>query len=226
MAQYTLPDLPYDYAALEPHISARIMQLHHDKHHKAYVDGANKALEQIQEAREKGNLASVGPLERALAFNVSGHVLHSLFWQNLTPNGGGEPSGELASAITRDFGSFAHFKEQMTKTAATIMGSGWAALAWEPLGERLVTVQIYDHQSNVTQAGLPIMVIDAWEHAFYLQYVNEKAKFFDAIWNIWNWDDVGARFESVRQIDLSLNRSGSKATPQRAQDRPQATRLS
>jgi len=161
MAQYTLPDLPYDYAALEPHISARIMQLHHDKHHKAYVDGANKALEQIQEAREKGNLASVGPLERALAFNVSGHVLHSLFWQNLTPNGGGEPSGELASAITRDFGSFAHFKEQMTKTAATIMGSGWAALAWEPLGERLVTVQIYDHQSNVTQAGLPIMVQDA-----------------------------------------------------------------
>ncbi len=226
MAQYTLPDLPYDYAALEPHISARIMQLHHDKHHKAYVDGANKALEQIQEAREKGNLASVGPLERALAFNVSGHVLHSLFWQNLTPNGGGEPTGGLATAITRDFGSFAHFKEQMTKTAATIMGSGWAALAWEPLGERLVTVQVYDHQSNVTQAGLPIMVIDAWEHAFYLQYVNEKAKFFDAIWNLWNWDDIGARLESVRQIDLSLNRSESKATPQRAQDRPQATRLS
>jgi len=226
MAQYTLPELPYDYAALEPHISGRIMQLHHDKHHKAYVDGANKALEQIQEAREKGNLATIGALERALAFNVSGHVLHSLFWLNLTPSGGGEPKGELASAIARDFGSFALFKEQMTKTAATIMGSGWAALVWEPLGQHLVTTQIYDHQANVTQGGFPLMVIDAWEHAFYLQYVNEKAKFFEAIWNLWNWQDIERRLQSARQVDLSLNRSESKSTPQRAPERPQATRLS
>ena len=227
MADYTLPDLPYDYAALEPHISARIMELHHDKHHKAYVDGANKALEQIQEAREQGNLATVGPLERALAFNISGHVLHSLFWQNLTPNGGGEPAGDLAAALAQDFGSFALFKDQMNKTAATIMGSGWAALCWEPLGQRLVTVQIYDHQSNVTQAGVPLMVIDAWEHAFYLQYVNEKAKFFDAIWNLWNWRDIGLRLQAARQLEINLGADReSKSTPQSVREHPRTTRLS
>jgi Fe-Mn family superoxide dismutase len=204
MAQYALPDLKYDYGALEPHISGKIMELHHDKHHAGYVKGANTALDKLAEARSKDDHAGVATLEKALAFNLSGHVLHSLFWQNLAAKGGDRPSGKLAEAIKNDFGSFEAFRKQMTAAASTIMGSGWAALVWEPVGKRLITTQIYDHQSNVTQAGLPLMVIDAWEHAFYLQYQNRKTEFFDAVWNVWNWSDVAARYEAAEKANLSL----------------------
>jgi Fe-Mn family superoxide dismutase len=197
MAKYTLPELSFDYGALEPHISARIMELHHGKHHAAYVQGANKAVEQLEEARAKGDFASLPALERALAFNVSGHVLHSLFWTNLGPRGGARPEGALAAALERDFGGFDAFKRQLTSAAASIMGSGWAALGWEPLGRRLLITQIYDHQSNVTQGSQPIMVLDAWEHAYYLQYENRKTEFFDAIWSCWAWPEIGKRYERV-----------------------------
>ena len=202
MTRYKLPDLPYDYAALEPHVSGAIMELHHDKHHKAYVEGANRAIEQLLEAREGEDFSQIGAIHRALAFNVSGHVLHSLFWQNLTPKGGGRPTGGLAEAIDRDFGSFDRFKKQMVQTAATIMGSGWAALVWEPLTRRLGTLQIHDHQSEVTQGSVPLLVLDAWEHAYYLQYKNEKAKFFEAIWNVWNWADVARRYEGAQKLEI------------------------
>jgi Fe-Mn family superoxide dismutase len=204
MPNYTLPDLRYDYAALEPHISGKIMELHHDKHHAAYVKGANTALEKLDEARQKEDFTRLGALEKALAFNLSGHVLHSLFWQNLTPKGGGRPSGELAAAIDEHFGGFEKLKKQMTEVAGTIMGSGWAALVWEPVGRRLLTTQIYDHQSNLSQGGMPILVLDAWEHAFYLQYQNRKTEFFDAIWNVWNWQDAADRFDSARQVNVEL----------------------
>jgi Fe-Mn family superoxide dismutase len=204
MTRYALPDLPYDYGALEPHISGKIMQLHHDKHHKAYVDNANKTLEKLAEVRSKGDFTTIAALERTLAFNVSGHVLHSIFWRNLAPKGGGQPTGALADAITRDFGSFDAFKTQLTQVSATIMGSGWGALVWEPLTERLQTVQIYDHQSNITQGGIPLMVADAWEHAFYLQYQSDKAKFFEALWNIWNWSDISERFAAAQQLKIGL----------------------
>jgi superoxide dismutase, Fe-Mn family len=198
MATYTLPELTYDFGALEPHLSARILELHHDKHHAAYVKGANTALERLEEARAKGELAALPALERALAFNLSGHVLHSLFWTNLAPKAGGRPGGALAEALGRDFGSFDAFKRQLSEAAATLMGSGWAALVWEPLGKRLLISQIYDHQSNVAQGGAPLMVLDAWEHAYYLQYENRKTDFFEAVWNLWNWGDVERRFESAR----------------------------
>jgi Fe-Mn family superoxide dismutase len=204
MPQYTLPDLRYDYGALEPHISGRIMELHHDKHHAAYVKGANTTLEKLAQAREKDDLSTLAGLERALAFHLSGHVLHSLFWQNLAPKSAGRPSGELAAAINEHFGSFEKLKKQLTEVAGTIMGSGWAALMWEPLGKRLITAQIYDHQSNVNQAGVPLLVLDAWEHAFYLQYENRKTEFFEAVWNVWNWDDVSERFETARNADVAL----------------------
>jgi Fe-Mn family superoxide dismutase len=204
MVNYTLPDLRYDYGALEPHISGKIMELHHDKHHAAYVKGANTALEKLDEARDKEDYTRLGALEKALAFNLSGHVLHSLFWQNLTPKGGGRPSGELAAAIDEHFGGFDKLKRQMTEVAGTIMGSGWAALVWEPVGRRLLTTQIYDHQSNLAQGGVPILVLDAWEHAFYLQYQNRKTEFFDAIWNVWNWQDAADRFDSARQFNVEL----------------------
>jgi Fe-Mn family superoxide dismutase len=180
------------------------MQLHHEKHHAGYVKNANRALERLDAAREKEDFTSVAALEKSLAFNLSGHVLHSIFWQNLMKNGGGEPQGGLAEAVSRDFGSFAAFRRQMNEVAASIMGSGWAALVWEPIGRRLLVTQIYDHQSNLAQSGVPLLVLDAWEHAYYLQYRNEKAKFFDAVWNVWNWKDVATRFEAATRLDLRL----------------------
>ncbi len=202
MPTYTLPDLTYDYGALEPHISGRIMELHHDKHHGAYVKGANETLEKLAEVRERGDFAGIAGLEKALAFNVSGHVLHSQFWRNMSPKAGGRPTGDLAQAITADFGSFDAFRRTMVAAASSIMGSGWAALVWEPLAERLITVQIYDHQGNVAQGGTPLLVLDAWEHAFYLQYQNRKAEFFEAVWNVWNWEDVETRFEVARSVNV------------------------
>jgi Fe-Mn family superoxide dismutase len=200
MNPYVLPDLDYDLSALEPHISAEIMELHHGKHHKAYVEAANETLEKIDAARAKNDFSAIAGLEKSLAFNVSGHVLHSIFWKNLRPAGGGEPGGELGRRIILDFGSFAGMKAQLTEAAAKIMGSGWGALVWEPLAKRLLTVQIHDHQSNLALGGVPLMVIDAWEHAYYLQYKNQKAEFFKAVWNLWNWDDVSARFEHATAL--------------------------
>jgi Fe-Mn family superoxide dismutase len=204
MPTYTLPDLEFDYGDLEPHISAEIMRLHHDKHHAAYVKGSNTALEKLADARSKDEFATIALLERQLAFNVSGHVLHSIFWRNLTPDGADFPSGPLAQQIDKDFGAFDAFKNQLVEAATTIMGSGWGALLWDPVGRRLVTAQIHDHQSEVTQAGLPLLVLDAWEHAYYLQYKNEKTKFFQAVWNLWNWEDVARRFQAAQKLDLEL----------------------
>lgn len=204
MPTYVLPDLDYDFGALEPHISGEIMKLHHSGHHKGYVEKANETLEQLEQARDKKDFSRLGALEKALAFNLSGHVLHSVFWKNLVPRGGGEPAGELARLIDRDFGSFQGFKAQLTEIAGTIMGSGWAALVWEPLARRLLTCQIYDHQSNLSQGGVALMVIDAWEHAYYLQYRNQKKAFFDAVWNLWNWEDVGNRLQAARKLDLEV----------------------
>ena len=216
MPTYVLPDLDYDYAALEPHISGEVMQLHHSGHHKGYVEKANETLERLDEARGKQDFTRIGAFEKALAFNLSGHVLHSVFWKNLAPGAGGEPAGELGRLIARDFGGFDPFKAQLTKVAGTIMGSGWATLVWEPLARRLLTCQIYDHQSNLSQGGVVLMVIDAWEHAYYLQYRNQKLAFFDAVWNLWNWEDVNARLEAARRLDLQVPESvgtGSEAVP-------------
>jgi superoxide dismutase, Fe-Mn family len=204
MTQYSLPDLPYDHGALEPHISGKIMELHHGKHHAAYVKNANLTLGRLAEARQAEDYTRLGALEKALAFNLSGHILHSIFWQNLTPKGGDRPGGLLAETIDRDFGDFEKFKRHLTESAASIMGSGWAALTWEPIGERLLVTQIYDHQSNLNQGGVPLMVIDAWEHAYYLQYQNQKKAFFEAVWNLWNWKDVGERFDAARKLHLGL----------------------
>jgi Fe-Mn family superoxide dismutase len=206
MNQYVLPDLPYAYNALEPYISGKIMELHHGKHHAGYVKNANAVLEQLDEARQKDDFARVAALERSLAFNLSGHILHSIFWRNMMPKGGGTPDGELATAIQKDFGGFPRFRKQLTEVAATIMGSGWAALVWEPIGQRLLITQIYDHQSNLAQAGVPLMVLDAWEHAYYLQYQNRKTEFFDAVWNVWNWKDIAARYKSAHQLQLDIGK--------------------
>jgi Fe-Mn family superoxide dismutase len=195
---YTLPDLPYDHGALEPHISGEIMELHHGKHHAAYVKGANAALENLAQARESDDFTMITKLQKDLAFHVSGHVLHSVFWTNLSPDGGGKPDGVLGEQIDRDFGSFDRFRAHMTEAANTVQGSGWALAAWEPEAERIIVQQVYDHQGNHGQGTEPLLAIDAWEHAFYLQYRNVKADFFEAIWNVVNWDDVTARLAAAR----------------------------
>jgi superoxide dismutase, Fe-Mn family len=194
MARYTLPELDYDVSALEPHLSARIVELHHDKHHAAYVDGANTTLEKLQEARESGDFSTINQQEKNLAFHVSGHVLHSLLWKNLSPEGGGTPEGDLAAAVDESFGSFEAFRQQFDAAAMGVQGSGWAALAWEPTGGLLVVEQVYDHQSNLVQGASPLLVLDMWEHAFYLQYENVKGDWVKAFWNLVNWPDVAARF--------------------------------
>ena len=200
MKPYTLPDLPYDYAALEPYYSARMLELHHDKHHAAYVKGVNSTLEKLAAMRASGDLSSIVGLEKTLAFNLSGHVLHTLFWQNLSPEGGDRPEGDLAAAIDECFGSFDGFKAHLTEATSTVQGSGWGALSWEPLGQRLFIEQIYDHQGNVGQSGVILLVIDAWEHAFYLQYENRKPEYVDAMWNIIDWADVQGRFDRARDV--------------------------
>ena len=197
MKPYVLPDLAYDYGALEPHYSARILELHHDKHHKAYVDGVNATLDKLAAVREADDLSAIVGLEKTLAFNLSGHVLHTLFWQNLGPDTPDRPSGELAAALDEHFGSFEAFRKQLSSSASSVQGSGWGALTWEPLGERLFIEQIYDHQGNTGQGGVPLLVIDAWEHAYYLQYENRKTDFFDAVWNVWAWPEIGKRFERL-----------------------------
>jgi Fe-Mn family superoxide dismutase len=207
MNRYTLPDLPYDYAALEPHISGKVMELHHAKHHATYVKNANTVLDQLDEARKKDDFARLAALERSLAFNLSGHILHSIFWKNMMSQGGGTPQGDLASAIQKDFGEFGKFRKQLTEVASTIMGSGWAALVWEPIGKRLLITQIYDHQSNLAQAGVPLMVIDAWEHAYYLQYQNRKTEFFEAVWQVWNWQDIAARYAAAIQLKIDIGKA-------------------
>jgi superoxide dismutase, Fe-Mn family len=200
MKPYELPDLPYDYAALEPYYAARVLELHHDKHHAAYVKGVNATLDKLAAARDSGDLSSIVGLEKTLAFNLSGHVLHTLFWQNLSPDGGGRPEGELAAAIDEQFGGFDAFKAHLSEATGTVQGSGWGALSWEPLGQRLFIEQIYDHQGNVGQSGVILLTLDAWEHAFYLQYENRKTEYIDAIWNVINWADVSQRFNRARDV--------------------------
>ncbi|MGW5611766.1 superoxide dismutase [Streptomyces sp. NPDC003753] len=199
MGTYALPDLPYDYAALEPAITGQILELHHARHHAAYVKGANDTLEQIAEAREKDQLAPtqlVG-LEKTFAFNLSGHVLHSIFWQNLSPDGGDRPDGPLADAIDEHFGGFEQFKKQLTTATASVQGSGWGVLAWEPLGRRLIVEQVYDHHGNVGQGTTPLLVFDAWEHAYYLQYKNVRPDYVTKLWNLVNWEDVAVRYAAA-----------------------------
>jgi Fe-Mn family superoxide dismutase len=198
VSEYSLPDLPYDYAALEPHIAGQIMQLHHDKHHATYVGGANTALEKLAEARETGNLAAVNLHEKNLAFNLGGHVNHSIFWANLSPDGGDKPTGELAAALDENFGSFDAFRAHFEATALGIQGSGWSVLAWDSLGQRPLIFQLFDQQGNVPVGIVPLVMLDMWEHAFYLQYLNVKADYVKAWWNVVNWADAARRFDSAR----------------------------
>ena len=204
MTDYTLPDLGYDYGALEPHISGQIMELHHNKHHQAYVTGANTALEQMAEARDKDSFGTVNQLSKNLAFNLAGHVNHTVFWQNLSPDGGDKPDGDLGAAMDEFFGSFDAFRKQFTASALGIQGSGWSILTYDTLGQKLLIEQLYDHQGNLAQGQVPLLMLDMWEHAFYLQYKNVKADYVEAFWNVAHWADVAKRFSAARTQTTNL----------------------
>jgi Fe-Mn family superoxide dismutase len=204
MAVYTLPDLPYDYAALEPHISGKIMELHHDKHHAAYVTGANGALEKMEQARTSDSFDTINLLEKNLAFHLGGHINHSVFWLNMSPAGGDTPDSELSAAIDEFFGSFDGFRKQFSANANALQGSGWSMLVWDTLGQRLNIMQLFDQQGNLPVGQVPVLLLDMWEHAFYLQYQNVKADYVQAWWNVVNWADVAARFTAARQQTTGL----------------------
>ena len=199
MPDYTLPELAYDYSALAPHISASIMELHHSKHHQAYVTGANTALAQLADARDKGDFTWVNKLEKDLAFNLGGHVNHSIFWTNMSPDGGDKPTGDLAAAIDDQFGSFDKFTAHFTAVAMGVQGSGWAVLAYDSIGQKLIIVQFFDQQGNLPAGIVPILMLDVWEHAYYLDYKNVRADYVKAFWNIANWENAQQRFTAATE---------------------------
>ena len=189
---FTLPKLPYDYTALAPYISEQQLKLHHDKHHQAYVNGANAIFEKLDKARTENMDADMKALLKELSFNVGGHLLHTTFWENMAPagKGGGKPGGAVADMIDMGFGSFERFKKEFTMAAASTEGSGWAALAVHPCIGRPLIMQIEKHNVNVYPTFNILMVLDVWEHAYYLDYKNERPKFGEAFWNLVNWDQV------------------------------------
>jgi len=191
---YSLPKLPYAYGALAPHISEEQLKLHYEKHHQAYVDGANAMVQKLEDARKASADVDMKSMLKALSFNVAGHVLHSLFWENLTPDGGGEPKGKLGESIAKDFGSFARFRSEFTQAALSVEGSGWAALSCCQTLGRLVIQQVEKHNVNVVPSMPVLMVLDVFEHAYYIDYRNARARFIDAFWNVVNWDAVEKRF--------------------------------
>jgi len=188
MYKFKLPELSYSTDALEPHYASEGLELHHQKHHAAYVKGLNQVLSDLTQAREDGDFQHLPQLEKNFAFHLSGHRLHSLLWNSLNPEGGGEPPETIAYRLALEFGSVDAFRKQFTEAAMGIQGSGWAALSHEPESGMLVIEQIYDHQDNAGAGTQPLLVLDMWEHAFYLQYRNEKARWVNAFWDVVNWN--------------------------------------
>lgn len=195
-----MPPLPYAYNALEPVISAEIMTLHHTKHHQAYVNGANAALERLEKQRKGENPENIRGILRDLSFNLSGHKLHSVFWPNMAPpgKGGGAPGGAIADQINKDFGSFENFKKQFSDAAKNVEAVGWAILTYDAESETLVIYQV-EKQNFMHPPDLPLLLtLDVWEHAYYLQYKNDRGAYVDKWWEVVNWDDVDKRFTKAK----------------------------
>ena len=202
--RHALPPLPYSYDALEPFINREIMKLHHTIHHQTYVDGLNKAEIKMKEARDQDDYELLKHWEREAAFHGSGHYLHTIFWYNMKPNGGGEPTGELLNYINRDFGSFAKFKKEFTEAAKKVEGVGWALLVWSNRAHRLEILQSERHMILTQWDTIPLLVLDVWEHAYYLQYKTDRPSYVNNWWNIVNWADVSQRFEHARKIGWKI----------------------
>ena len=195
---HELPPLPYDYNALEPHIDEQTMRLHHDKHHLAYVNGLNNAEAKLAEARQKNEFGLVKHWERELAFHGAGHFLHCIFWENMSPKGGGEPTGELASALNGSFGSFQSFMAHFKAAATAVEGSGWAILVRNDMSKRLEILTAEKHQDLCQWTVTPLLALDVWEHAYYLKYQNNRAAYVESFTKVINWTDVGARLANKK----------------------------
>jgi Fe-Mn family superoxide dismutase len=192
-----LPPLPYKYDALEPVISKKIMELHHDKHHKSYVDGANTALEKLEKFRKGEVELDIRATLRDLSFHMNGHVLHSIFWPNMRPpEENNKPGGKIADLINKNFGSFEAFKKEFGNAAKTVEGSGWAILVKDE-ENNLYVIQVEKHNLMHIAEFKPLLVLDVWEHAYYLDYLNDRGKYVDSWWKVVNWDDVEKRLEKV-----------------------------
>jgi Fe-Mn family superoxide dismutase len=189
---FSLPKLPYDYNALAPYISEEQLKIHHDKHHQAYVNGANAIFDKLDKARKESADIDMKATLKELSFHVGGHILHSIFWENMAPagKGGGKPEGAIADEIMREFGSFERFKKEFTQAATSVEGSGWAVLAKHPCISKPLIMQVEKHNVNVYPTFQILMVLDVWEHTYYLDYKNDRAKFVENFWNIVNWDYV------------------------------------
>lgn len=206
MAKYTLPPLPYAYDALEPHIDARTMEIHHTKHHQTYTDKLNAALEACpQEVQNKdileilSNLSVVPDSQRgAVNFNGGGYDNHKLFWNNMKANGGGEPGGAVADAINASFGSFASFKETFSSKTAVIQGSGWGWLVFNPSSKKVEFITMPNQDSPRTKGLIPLLGCDVWEHAYYLKYQNKRPDYIASWWNVINWDEVNKRLSQIK----------------------------
>jgi len=197
---FSLPKLPYDYKALAPYMSEQQLMIHHDKHHQAYVNGANAIFDKLDKARKENADLDMKSTLKELSFHIGGHLLHSTFWDNMAPpgKGGGKPGGAIADAIQKEFGSFERFKMEFSKAAASVEGSGWAALVTQQCVDRPLIMQIEKHNVNVYPAFRLLMVLDLWEHAYYLDYKNDRAKFVEGFWNVVNWDYVNKIFALVK----------------------------
>lgn len=200
IGKHTLPPLPYAYDALEPYISSEIMRLHHDKHHQSYVDGLNKAELMMKKARETNDYALLKHWEREAAFHGSGHYLHTLFWEVMIPGGGGQPKGDLYKQIEKDFGSFQAFKNHFSEAAKQVEGVGWAILVWVPRARKLEILQSERHMILTQWDTIPILVLDVWEHAYYLQYKNDRASYVKNWWNVVNWPQTSLRFNKAKKL--------------------------
>ncbi len=196
---YSLPSLPYAYNALEPYISEQQLTIHHQKHHQAYVTAANQILEKLDKARKENSEIDMRATLKALSFNIGGHLLHSLYWGNMAPpgKGGGKPGGLLADMIEKEFGSFERFGKEMNDTALTVEGSGWAALTLCRQTNRLIPMQIEKHNVHVYPMFRILFVIDVFEHAYYIDYKNNRGEYLEKFWNIVNWDEVNRRLENA-----------------------------
>jgi Superoxide dismutase len=202
---HQLPALPYPYNALEPVISHTTLRLHHDIHHKSYVDGLNKAELKMAEARQKKDFALVKHWGRELAFHGSGHILHSIYWTVMAPAGsGGQPGGLTQQLISSYFGNIAVFQEQFSAAAINVEASGWAILVWQPAWGRLEILNAEKHQDLTQWGGIPVLVLDAWEHAYYLDYQNRRNDYVKSWWNIVNWSAIEKRLALALQGTMPL----------------------
>ncbi|MBC7347928.1 MAG: superoxide dismutase [Clostridia bacterium] len=202
---HSLPPLPYPYDALEPVISRTTLRLHHDRHHRSYVEGLNRAEIMLAEARRRRDFSLAKHWERELAFHGSGHILHSLYWTNMSPRGGGEPDGAVRAQIVAYFGAFDLFREQFSAAAEQVEGSGWVLLVWQPPFRRLEILTAEKHQ-DLTQWGVvPLLVLDVWEHAYYLDYQNRRREYVGAWWQLVNWPEAEARLRLALQVELPLS---------------------